>query len=238
MPFKRWNPVIFYIVSIVSIVCISPKKECNAQSVIIGDSLFRSGFPFLPGTPSPLSQSLESFCGHPIENHALVGASLESGYIKSIRQQFDSLWTSPSSSFTTIIMDGGGNDVMSHKNACLQYNTECQNVVQNSVRIAETILDDASVRGVRTVVYLGFYYLKGLEKTIRVGNKDIGDLCDSYRNTSFSCFFVNPAYNETTGQGLRTPQMIGSDGIHPNEEGYKLLANMIWNVTIQYNITV
>jgi len=135
-------------------------------------------------------------------------------------------------------MDGGGNDVMSHKNACLQYNTECQNVVENSVRIARTILNDASRRGVRYVLYLGFYYLKGLEKTIRVGNKDIGELCDSYRNSTFSCFFINPVYNETTGQGLRTPQMLGQDGIHPNEEGYKLLATMIWNVTIEHNITV
>ena len=70
------------------------------RSVIIGDSMFWSGWLFFGGQPSPLSKWLETWSGHSIENHALVGASLENGWVKSIRAQYDSLNKQPN--ITTI----------------------------------------------------------------------------------------------------------------------------------------
>ena len=71
------------------------------RTVIIGDSMYWSGMLFFGGQPSPLSKWLETWSGHPIENHALVGASLEEGWIKSIRTQYLELNKQPP--ITTLI---------------------------------------------------------------------------------------------------------------------------------------
>jgi hypothetical protein len=202
------------------------------RTVIIGDSMYRSGLPFFRGNPSPLSKWLETWSGHSIENYALVGASLEKGWIKSIREQFDSLSFSPN--ITTLVMDGGGNDVMSHKEDCLKFNDRCEEVMRNSETIARSIIEDSRKKGVNDIIYLGFYKLEGLEKAVETGNRDISNVCQPTNH----CYFVNPVYNETTKIGIKVPEMIGSDHVHPTEEGYKMLAEMIWNVTEENNIVL
>jgi lysophospholipase L1-like esterase len=61
----------------------------------------------------------------------------------------------------------------------------------------------------------------------------MASLCET---APLDCHFIDPRYNATTGTGLQTPQMLGSDGIHPNEQGYKILAEMIWDVKTEMNI--
>lgn len=206
------------------------QQQENSRSVIIGDSMYKSGMPFFSGYPSPLAKWLETWAGHSIENNALVGASLESGWVKSIRQQFESL--SYSKPLTTIVMDGGGNDVMSHKSDCLKFNEACQQMLQNCQQIAQSIITDARTKGVQNILYLGFYGLEGLEESAKRGNQLISEVCREKEK----CYFVNPLYNATTGKGLKVPEMLGSDKLHPNEEGYELLAEMLWNVTVKEGI--
>ena len=203
-----------------------------AAPVIIGDSMFWSGMPFFGGQPSPLARWLETWAGHPIENHALVGASLENGWVKSIRQQYDDLKTTPS----VLVMDGGGNDVMSHRGDCEAWNEACVAVIDRCIVIARGILNDSSHAGVGSVLYLGFYYLPKLNQAADYANPRLRDLCEN--EFPRYCYYTDPRYNETTGTGLKTPEMLGNDGLHPNPEGYKVLATMIWDTATHHNITL
>ena len=212
---------------------VLPALASAIRTVIIGDSMFWSGPPFFGGQPSPLSKWLETWSGHAMENHALVGASLENGWIKSIPDQYRDLVKTPT--MTTLVMDGGGNDVMSHKAECEQWKPGCQAMIDTCATLAGSILEKAHADGVQRVLYLGFYYLPGLEKAADAANPQIAAVC---ANASVECHFVDPRYNATTGTGLPTPQMLGPDGLHPTTEGYKILAQMIWDTALRYNITL
>jgi lysophospholipase L1-like esterase len=104
-----------------------------------------------------------------------------------------------------------------------------------SIGIAQTIFQDAHTDGISNILYLGFYYLPGLERAADYANPKLKRVCEE---APVDCYFIDPRYNETTGKGLQTPKMLGSDHIHPNEEGYKILASMIWNVSVMYNATI
>lgn len=195
-----------------------------SRTIIIGDSMFWSGMPFFRGQPSVLSTTLENLANHPIENYALVGASLHDGYVKSIPQQYYDINKIPT--ITTLIMDGGGNDVISHKDSCLSFNNECIDLINSSNNIVKNILSDARKNNISNIIYLGFYYLPGLEKAVSYGNRLISDSCKD------NCHFVNPTYNSTTGIGLDTSKFLSYDGIHPTDDGFRILANMIMSVNI------
>jgi lysophospholipase L1-like esterase len=203
------------------------------RSVIIGDSMFWSGWLFFGGQPSPLSKWLETWSGHSIENHALVGASLENGWVKSIRAQYNDLNKQPN--ITTLIMDGGGNDVISHRSDCEKFNTNCVSMINNSLNIAQGIFNSSYYDGISNILYLGFYYLPGLEKAADYANPMLNEIC---KNATVNCHFIDPRYNSTTGTGLPTPAMLGPDGMHPNDAGYKLLAEMIWDVKLNNSIPI
>jgi len=217
---------------LLSIVMIGVVK-CSNRTVIIGDSMFWSGWMYFGGQPSPLAKWLETWSGHKIENHALVGASLDEGWVKSIRTQYKELKKQPN--ITTLIMDGGGNDVMSHRQDCQAWNQNCINMIDKSMGIAANILASAAQDGVSNVLYLGFYYLEGLKNATDYADVHVAEIC---QNATVNCYFIDPRYNATTQQGLNTPSMLGSDKIHPNEEGYKILAEMIWNTALDHNIPI
>lgn len=196
------------------------------RSVIIGDSMFWSGMLFFGGQPSPLAKQLEVYAGHSIENHALVGASLEQGWVKSIRDQYTQLNKQPN--ITTLIMDGGGNDVVSHRGDCEKFNKACIDMINHATGIAASILEDAHKDGIQYVLYLGFYYLKGLEEAADYAAPLMNQTC---ANATIDCHYIDPRANITSS-------MIGPDGLHPTEEGYKILAELIWNVKTANNIPI
>jgi lysophospholipase L1-like esterase len=101
-------------------------------------------------------------------------------------------------------------------------------MINHSAGIAASILQDASVDGVSNVLYLGFYYLDGLTKAADYADPLIAQIC---QNATVNCYFIDPRPNITSA-------MIGSDGLHPTEEGYKVLAELIWDVKLSDNIPV
>ena len=221
------KPILFFIFANVFVLI-----SCT-RTVIIGDSLFWSGMLFGGGEPSPLSKWLETWSNHPIENYAKVGASVEPGWVKSIPDQYNSINKNSPNNITTIIMDGGGNDVMSHRNDCEKWNEPCRQVLNKNIHEIEILFQQFKDDGIQNVIYLGAYYLSGLEKAIDYGNSQLSLICN---NASIPCHFVDPRYNETNHHGLQTPEMLGSDGIHPNNDGYKILAEMIYDTAIEYHI--
>lgn len=63
-----------------------------------------------------------------IENTAQIGASFHDGWVPSIPSQYG--WISKTPVPITAIVDGGGNDVMSVKDDCLQFNDHCKQQVR------------------------------------------------------------------------------------------------------------
>lgn len=196
------------------------------RTVVLGDSLFWSGPLFYGGQPSPLVVRLEKSLGYTLETHAAVGASLEEGWVKSIREQYDALDKEHPSPISILVMDGGGNDVISHRRVCEEGTAECDSTLQTVGRIALSIMEDAGRVGIPAIVYLGVYDLPRLEKTVEKGNTLIRGLCEGVNITR--CCFVDPRFNATTGMGIMIPDMIGPDGVHPTQEGYERLADVIY----------
>jgi len=198
-------------------------RSAAVRTVIIGDSMFWSGPLFWSGQPSPLSRWLESRAGHAIENHARVGASLAEGWVESIPHQYQDV--AQRDTITSIIMDGGGNDIMSHRHDCEAWNTACQTTINASIAIATSLLDTIRHDGIGHVFYLGFYHLPGLETAADEASIRMHSLC------SENCHFVDPRNNITLA-------MIGPDGVHPTDEGYRVLAAMIWEEASVHGITI
>lgn len=183
-------------------------------------------------SPSPLAKWLATWAGHDIEDYALVGASLEEGWIKSIPAQYRDVHKSPV--ITTLIMDGGGNDAKSHEDDCRQFNDACKAMIHEAATLARGVLQAAHEDGIRHIIYLGFYYLPGLERVVDYADGIIHEACENA--TAVECHFVDPRWNATTRTGLQTPELLGSDKVHPTELGYKILASMIWDTKLRWNI--
>lgn len=199
------------------------------RSVIIGDSLFRSGIEFLEGPASPLADWLTEWAGHDIENHALVGASVEGGWVESIRDQYRDLEKQPV--ITTLIMDGGGNDICSHRSDCEIMNDVCRSVIDHSVVMIQEIMEEAIRDGVRNILYLGPYYVPGLEAAADYACPRLMAACEATDS-----HFVNPLINATNDKPLHL--LLGDDGLHPTTESYKILAQMIWTQKMRFNIPI
>lgn len=125
---------------------------------------------------------------------------------------------------TTIIMDGGGNDVMSKRQDCEVWNDACQVQITEAVDIGARLLEEMHQDGVQHVVWMGFFYIDGLEKAVDYGTDLIAAAC---HDATIDCHVADL-------RDLTIPR--GWDGIHPTTEGYKLLADRLWNTTRAHGI--
>lgn len=198
--------------------------EKSQRTVILGDSLFWSGMLWGGGQPSPLSHHLEEWSGHPLENFAHVGAALEPGWIPSIPSQWDHV--PHRETVTTLIMDGGGNDLMTHYDEC---RTVLSETCQARIHQCATLLTSFWTQHVHIpIVFLGFYYLpRVLHQVVDYATTQFALAC---KNQPL-CVYVDP-------RDFITSHHIGNDGIHPTDEGYQLLATLLWNASISHNLTL
>ena len=197
----------------------------SSKTIIIGDSMFAE---------SPVKQYLEEDTGTVIENYALVGASLQKGWVKSIPDQYEDI---KGLNATTIIMDGGGNDVMSNLYACQRFNNNCRNMIDRVTLIAKDLMENMMNNSVNYIIYMGFFYIKGLNKAIDYGSEKLITICNNITKNNdirsnlrgnitnslkYGCYFSDP-------RNLTIP--VGWDGVHPTNEGYKLLSELIYNTS-------
>ena len=84
------------------------------------------------------------------------------------------------------------------------------------------LLNTMAADDVQHVIYLGYYYPKGLQANLARA-VDYGDarLADACRNTWVNCTFVDPRPHISRSD-------IIIDGIHPATSGSRKLADLIW----------
>jgi lysophospholipase L1-like esterase len=126
----------------------------------------------------------------------------------------------------TVIMTGGGNDILIGNASCLGNpppgNASCVTTVNNAAAAADTLLAQMQTDGVKYVVY--YFYpritLSGGAANVDYAFPFIKAVCDKYTG-AMKCFFVD----------TRPPfegQSWFSDGIHPNDAGQKAIADLVW----------
>lgn len=193
-----------------------------ARTVMIGNSMF-AGVGEEGNGGSRVQEDLEDYAGHPIENKAIVGSSLHEGWTKSIPSQYADLDKSPVP--TTILMDGGGNDVISKRQDCEAFNDHCRAQITEAVHIGADLLAQMHTDGVAHVIWMGFFYIPGLEQAVNFGTDVIRKIC---HEAKIDCHVADL-------RDLEIPR--GWDGIHPTSpEGYQLLADRIWEVKLAHDL--
>jgi hypothetical protein len=176
----------------------------TATTIIIGDSMFAE---------SPVRDYLQERCDCEIENRAIIGSSLHEGWVTSIPSQYYDI--EDTASISTVIMDGGGNDVMSRLSDCRELNEDCKTMIKESVEIARSLIQQMGEDGVDLVIYLGFYYIQNLNKVIDYGTALLSRMCAT---SETPCVFCDP-------RNLTIP--IGWDGLHPTREGFLMIGELI-----------
>ncbi|EKU22416.1 lipolytic protein g-d-s-l family [Nannochloropsis gaditana CCMP526] len=190
---------------------------CLGRTVMIGDSMFSN---------NAVKNALEYYAGGnvTIENMALVGASLHEGWVPSIPAEYSIMSKNPPP--ITIVMDGGGNDVISVKDDCLSFNDRCQQQIKEATDILADLLERMHEDKVQHVLLMGPYYLENLNKAVDEGFKLLSNVC---KNATIDCHIADT-------RDLDPP--LGDDGIHPIQEGYELLATRIWEIKLDNDIPI
>ena len=198
-----------------------PGLPKNNQAVIIGDSVFA------------LSGEIKEFlAGHAQENYrgyAHNGATMVGGS-QDIPGQYNTA-RSDDSNIRTVIMDGGGNDVLG-ESVCNPWSSACQTILNGVYNTLGVLLSDMSSHGVQDVVYMGYYHATnsraGYNTALDIGIADLIDICD---DSPVSCVYVElrPTFDPH-------PEWIKSDGIHPTRAGSEVAAGLVWDTMVANNI--
>jgi hypothetical protein len=206
-----------------------------SQTVLIGDS-------YINWVSHTLPTDLARVSGETWRNYAIGGTSMASGGIGLIPNQLDTALAADPD-IKTIVMDGGGNDVLvcdgvrwpnclSCKNGSIA--EPCPSIVQAALDKAESLIQKAADRGVRDVVYF-FYPHVPTGTPIGGANPNpildfalpkVKALCDQTVTKSggrLKCHFVDliPVFEGH-------PEYFASGDIHPNSRGSAAMADAIW----------
>ncbi|MEM8560905.1 MAG: SGNH/GDSL hydrolase family protein [Pseudomonadota bacterium] len=202
----------------------------NDQVITLGDSIFQ-----LSGE---LQANLEAEAGETFRRYTQSGAELSGGTLApSVYEQY-SIALGDNPDIDTIVMNGGGNDILipailGDPYGCRtqwwkfgRLSRSCRNYIDDiyveAVNLLNTMQQD--LNGEVDVIYLGYYYTKGfvdnLEEAVDYGDGALDRACE---NATVSCTFVDPRAT------IRDSDII-ADGIHPASSGSQKLADLIWPV--------
>lgn len=202
----------------------------NNQVITLGDSIF--------ALSGELQDFLESYAGETFRRYTLSGAELKGGIIATdVYAQYD-IAKNDNPNIDTIVMDGGGNDILIPAIALFDPNncktqwyqfgrlsSRCKNFIDDIYVDAVNLLNNMQADGVDNVIYMGYYYTKNgifaldsMEEAVDYGDMRLSQAC---ANTSVDCQFIDPR------SSVRDRNII-IDGIHPDENASRKLADLIW----------
>ena len=121
-------------------------------------------------------------------------------------------------------MDGGGNDALGNGSNCKSFNEKCKAVVKNAAQMLKDTFDMMAQDGVKYIFFLGTHYPRGwnngYDVAVDYGYTLIEPLC---RDSAVPCKLIDPREKLNT-----TANVLEWDGVHPNNLGTEILADMIY----------
>lgn len=202
----------------------------NNQVISIGDSIF--------ALSGEIQDNLEADAGETFRQYTKSGAYLVGGIglAPSVVEQYEGA-REDNANISTVVMDGGGNDILIPAVALDPHNcktqwyqfgrlsSKCKAFIDDIYIEAVNFLNEMEADGVDNVVYLGYYYTKNglllldsLEEAVDYGDQALARACS---NSTVNCTFVDP-------RSTIVDDDILFDGIHPNSSGSQKLADLIW----------
>ncbi|WP_176736429.1 SGNH/GDSL hydrolase family protein [Oligoflexus tunisiensis] len=178
------------------------------ETIIIGDSIFA-----LNGV---INSELESLSSKDIDSYARNGAVM-SGIVRQYQQSREA------GIARTVIMNGGGNDVLSNMGACRAFNQTCIGVIEKAISQGMDLVAQMEEDGVESVFFLGYYYTttfaSGLEEAVDYAMSRVPAICAS---TTLRCEVID------TREAMQGAGNISWDGIHPSRTGSIKMARLLW----------
>ncbi len=221
-----------------------PKPKCvqkDSQVIVIGDS-------YINWLSHTFTQDIVDVSGQNWRMQAIGGMSMATGGAGYplgifIPNQFDDAIAADPDAHT-VLMDGGGNDVLvgwianAEIEKCKDTGSSqlpvCQKVVTDALAAADALMGRMLTAGIRDVVY--FFYPHIPEgrpiggphpnEMLDYALPQIRDFCDGIKGKTdgaLRCHFIDmvPVFEN------HNPEWFNED-IHPNSEGSKAMAKVIW----------
>ena len=195
------------------------------EIVTLGDSIF--------DLSGDIQRFLEDRAGQTFRDYTLSGAELSGGIVaNSVERQYSDA-KATDGNIETIVMDGGGNDILIPAMILDPYgcrthwwrwsiSSSCRNLINDQYVNLVNLLNQMDNDGVDNVIYLGYYELPrgnaNLTQAVNLGDDKLGQAC---ANTTANCTFLDP-------RGMVPANHVLDDNIHPTSEGSLTLADLIW----------
>jgi len=183
-----------------------------------------------------IQTELEANAGQTFRDYTTSGAKMSGGSLApAVDEQYASANVA-NPDITTIVMNGGGNDILIPAMLFDQYrcktkwyrpnlSDKCKNLIQNIYVTGVNLMDQMNADGVNDIVYLGYYELPrdntNLNQAVNYGDEYLSQACTT--GTTANCTFVDP-------RGTIPAVDVESDDIHPTPNGSVTLAAQIWPV--------
>ena len=144
--------------------------------MLVGDSIL-AGRDALWGLGA-INKYLNEFSGQKLDNYAKIGSSLHEGWVTSVPQLYTDMRTKTAPQVpTTIVLNGGGNDVISVRDDCWAFNDKCRLQIDSAMEIAEKLILRMHDDGVQHIIYLGFYYAFNMTQAADYGTESLKRVC-------------------------------------------------------------
>jgi len=181
-------------------------SEISLAGIILGDSIF--------ALTGQIEDLIEVDSGKVFDSFAKNGAK-----VRRIRAAYND-FKATGNRTDIILMNGGGNDVLRNWD-CYFFNDDCRILIADAVEVLAKMLKGMENDGVNQVYFLGYYKLNlsaRLNEAILFGSEKIEFACSQ----SSICHYIDPIE-----KFLEADKPISNDSVHPSDEGYQILADLI-----------